>query len=190
MIFNISRNFSMKMLASFVEQKDYQKLISILKKIYEGTLKDETSSILLYGISSGKSTLYDIMEQLAPSSGRVPVNMFCIDHGHQKPFAYVEECTKSLVFVHSEEYQDKIIEFYNMLYKYRGEFMENYITGEKTEFHPGVTVFLTNNKYEFPDKKWKRKPIYLHLPNTFKHNPKLLKKEIIKKCVKEFFEML
>ena len=63
------------MLQSFVSEEDYPKLISLLKKICNGTIKDDVALILVSGgPNSGKTTLMKIMSTLSKTSGRFSVN--------------------------------------------------------------------------------------------------------------------
>lgn len=60
-------------LKSFVSEEDYPKLLDVLYKIHNNTLKDTVSVVVLYGDgSNGKSILMEVMENLAPTSVRVP----------------------------------------------------------------------------------------------------------------------
>ena len=158
-------------LRTFVSCKDFPLLIQVLKGIKNDTLKNEVSVLILEGATpGGKSTLIKVMEQLAPSTARIPVHR--IDSGGGS----IDMLNKSLVVL-----QDPEIDQYNYLSKYHT--LINDCDGFDYEFVPGVVVVAINHSYKIPlDKKRKRMPMSLHFPNSFKYNPD----DIVSRCVEEF----
>lgn len=66
------------MLKSFVSEEDYPKLINILKRIYNKTLKDDVSILNIYGsVNSGKTTLCTIMATIGNLKRISNINFTC-----------------------------------------------------------------------------------------------------------------
>ena len=90
------------MLASFVDA-EMESFKLVLKQIKNNTLSDDFSAVVIYGgCNSGKSTLAEVIAELAPSCGHAPV-MFYDGNKYGPSFDMMLECImKDVVIVNTE----------------------------------------------------------------------------------------
>ena len=171
----------------FVAKHDTEKLNNIVDKIINDTLKDETSIIVLYGDgANGKSTLMDIMYNIAPSTGRISPNLFLKKHTSNNDLHHVEQINKSIIFVGEQETKkcnETIESIQAFIRKMSNCFVRPIMSREDILLKPGVFVFAMNTKPVFKVEKYRRNITVFELPHHFKCD--IPSKEIVENVINE-----
>ena len=171
-------------LNSFVGDGD-TKLLNILKRIKDGTLKKDVSLLILEGgVSSGKSTLMEVMKQLSPTSYTTNYEILS---RHWPIYKDQLEQLNSHVIFFPEPLSKNIVKINELIIKsdYNVRpFYENNLL----KLNLGVGIVSHNSHVEIENLSVKsgrkREPIYLHLPHSFENN--LDRNYIVDQCLKEF----
>jgi hypothetical protein len=183
------------MLQSFVTEDDYPKLINILQCVYTGTLKDDVSVLVISGgPSSGKSTLINLMRHLS-QCGAVPIESLLrlnlrFNRSAVEPNFNLLEFLHPIVIGRIDDSPD--IE--DQLYKCHEIIRRGFVTRRLYDIiniinidHPGALVVEVNEQCIIRGKKQSRNPMYLHLPNRFRHVPGVNVEAI---CLAEFMNII
>jgi hypothetical protein len=148
-----------KTCSTFVDSKDYYKLLKIFSQIKNNTLKDEVSVFVINGksLSNGKLTLATIMKKLCPEFGIITVYVNPrgrIENPHfsefRNPFVFLSK-------LDDNKHQTKIIE---MLHKgiNTGFTYHELYKGRMCIHKPGTAILLTNASPEIKitgrEKNW------------------------------------
>lgn len=176
------------MLKSFVSDVDYPRLIDFLKKVQSDTLRKEVSIVQIFGAgNNGKTTFIQFLSKLNTAQ------WFDLDYIYSRrlfagrPMHQLSAFEKSMAISSDYNYPDTekmLSRFHREAYKhgicYTRSGKEIYIA------NPGVMIIHTNTFYKI-ETGGKRRPLYFHFPNTFKHDPNV---DIVEQCLKEFNEIM
>lgn len=170
-----------KYLKNFVDPKDYDKLLNILKEIHTENIKKTTSIINIYGKPScGKTCLSHLLTNRGSFS---KINITNLNYIAFKQNIIIYETEGN------ENYDNEIKEYIKTVKNGELKGRELYKNFEKIE-NPGVLILITSEPIDFTKERDysfnDRKPVSLHLP--FKQNAKHT--DITTECKKEFLEIL
>lgn len=163
------------MLQSFVAKKDYYKLIDIIAKIKNDTLRQEASILVLYGdFSNGKTTLSRIMERAAPSSSRIDPEMVINMEKLESNYSIFSKQYHFIKTITSNSYIE--CEFNKQVYEIS---LDNIHMIVNKLDNSGVVVVLINELPTLNFTHQKRMPIILNLPYHHQHESHKKDKSII-----------
>lgn len=175
-----------KNIFTFVDQKDYYKLLKILSNIMNSTLRDDTSVLVIYGpTNSGKSRLAMIIKLIHHDHAIINVT-----GKWENDVIKLSAFSKSIVFTYDldcfsyceqNDIANKIHKRIN-----RGIISRNLYEMPTYLDKSGTAIIITNEKLEIEITNESRYPEYLELPHVFhKYNDK-----IISDCVNELKQYL
>ena len=178
------------MLKSFVDEDKYNFLIKLLTDIHEDKLRQTASIVILRGgPSSGKSTLVQIMEKLAPSSCRKCFGDIGI-RSNAKEKSVAEWNSSLIIFSELSSTKDHYdtLKKYHQVQKEIGPISLYHDQSLMVNFNPGVFVVCVNDDQSYNFQKMKRNPAELTLPNKFKFKNEV-SPTLVDDCVAEFVEI-